>query len=291
LALISASFWLLNLLWFSNLRSSVPARAIFTLVSTWVFLAVFLINAFLVYRGLVRAVALVSYCFRSSSSYLALSVCTSTTILLDLAQMFLELEMAVHVLGNVVVSVLLLVVELLRSGVCSHLVSLPLNVGLDDLESSLPIDDKLRHSFLSCLDSLLVWNLSLILLVHVVFGQVPRSRRSWWRRGRRQRQAPRRCWRRCWRRRAPRCCWRRWRRRRAPRRWGKGGGSVLLVNFVLDTSFTSFVLDHTSECITKYELEVLIERLIGFQRFIPLIDRKESCNDNFLEGLIEKGKH
>ena len=43
--------------------------------------------------------------------------------------------------------------------------------------------------------------------------------------------------------------------------------------------------------VTKYELEVLIERLIGFQRFIPLIERKESCNDNFLEGLIEKGKH
>jgi hypothetical protein len=65
-------------------------------------------------------------------------------------------------LRNVVVSVLLPVVELLRSGACSHLVSLPLNVGLDDLESSIPIDDKLRHNFLSCLDSRLVWNLLLI---------------------------------------------------------------------------------------------------------------------------------
>jgi hypothetical protein len=201
--------------------------------------------------------------------------------------MFLGLEMAVHVLGNVVVSVLLPVVELLRSGVCSHLVRLPLNVGLDDLESSLPIDDKLRHSFLSCPDSLLVWNLSFTLFlgrshVHVgpggdegdgsvkflsvvgegvgdgvllvVVGE------------------------------------------------GDGGDELLVVGakvsaayssstFVLDTSFTSFGLDHTSECITKYELEVLIERLIGFQRFIPLIERKESCNDNFLEGLIEKGKH
>jgi hypothetical protein len=140
-------------------------------VSVWVFLAVFLINSFLVYRGLVRAVVLVYYCSKSSSSYLALSVCTSTTILLDLAQMFLELEMTVHVLGNVVVNVLLLVVELPRSGACSHLVSLPLNVGLDDLESSIPIDDKLRHNFLSCLDSLLVWNLSLIYSFTLFLGR------------------------------------------------------------------------------------------------------------------------
>ena len=118
-----------------------------SLVSTWVSLAVFLINAFLVYRGLVRAVALVSYCSKSGSSYSALSVCTSTTILLDLAQMFLELEMTVHVLRNVVVNVLLPVVGLLRSGTCSHLVSPPLNVGLDDLKSLIPIDDKPRHNF------------------------------------------------------------------------------------------------------------------------------------------------
>ena len=88
---------------------------------------------------------------RSSSSYSALSVCTSTTILLDLARMFLELEMTVHVLRDLVVSALLPVVELLRSGVCSHLVSLPHNVGLDDLDSVVPVvNDKLVHGVLSC---------------------------------------------------------------------------------------------------------------------------------------------
>jgi hypothetical protein len=154
------SEYFLNSLWFSILRSSVlAARMNLPHVSTWVFLAVFLVNSFLVYRGLVRAVALGYYYSKSSSSYSALSVCTSTTILLDLAQIFLELEMTVHVLRDVVVSVLLPVVELLRSGTCSHLVSHPLNVGLDDLESLIPIDDKLRHNFLSCLDSRLVWDL------------------------------------------------------------------------------------------------------------------------------------
>jgi hypothetical protein len=147
------------------------ARIDLSYISTWVFLAVFLINSFLVYRGLVRAVVLDSYRSNSSSSYSALSVCTSTAILLDLAHMFLELEMTVHVLGNVVVSVLLLVVDLLRSGAYSHLVSLPLNVGLGDLESSIPIDDKLRHNYLSCLDSLLVWNLSLIYAFTLFLGR------------------------------------------------------------------------------------------------------------------------
>jgi hypothetical protein len=116
-------------------------------ISTWVFLAVFLVNLFLVYRGLVRAVALGYCCSTSSSSYSALSVRTSTTILLDLAQMFLELEMTVHVLRDVVVSVLLPVVRLLRSGACSHLVSPPFNVCLDDLESLIPIDGKLKTQF------------------------------------------------------------------------------------------------------------------------------------------------
>jgi hypothetical protein len=102
-----------------------------------------------VYRGLVREAALGYCCSTLSSSYSALSVHTSTTILLDLAQMFLELEMTVHVLGNVVVSVLLLIVELLRSVACSHLVSLPLNVGLADLESVVPIvSDELGHVIL-----------------------------------------------------------------------------------------------------------------------------------------------
>jgi hypothetical protein len=53
------------------------------------------------------------------------------------------------------VSVLLPVIELLRFGACSHLVSLPLNVGLDDLENVVPIvDGKLRHNVLFCLGSL-----------------------------------------------------------------------------------------------------------------------------------------
>jgi hypothetical protein len=118
-------------------------------------LAVFLVNSFLVYRGLVRAVALGYYCSKSSSSYSALSVCTSTTILLDLAQMFSELEMTVHVLRSLVVSVLLPVVELLRSGACGHLVSLPHNVCIDDLETVVPaVDDGPRRDVLSCLVSL-----------------------------------------------------------------------------------------------------------------------------------------
>jgi hypothetical protein len=65
-----------------------------------------------------------------------------------------------------------------------------------------------------------------------------------------------------------------------------GGVGRLLVNLVLDTSFTSF-LDRTSECITKYEQEILIERLEGFHRFIPVSDGKEPCNGDFLKSLIE----
>jgi hypothetical protein len=63
--------------------------------------------------------------------------------------------MTVHVLRDVLVSVLLPVVKLLRSGACSHLVSSPLNVDLDDLESLIPIDDKLRHSFCLVLTAVL----------------------------------------------------------------------------------------------------------------------------------------
>jgi hypothetical protein len=97
-------------------------------------------------------VALGYYCSKSRSSYSALSVCTSTTILLDLARMFSELEMTVHVLRSLVVSVLLPVVELLRSGACGHLVSLPHNVCLDDLETVVPaVDDRPRRDVLSCL--------------------------------------------------------------------------------------------------------------------------------------------
>ena len=75
----------------------------------------------------------------------------------------------VHVLGNVVVSVTLPVVELLRSGACCHLVRLPCNVGLDDLESVIPfVNDKLGHNVLSCLGSLHDLGPLVDLLVHVV---------------------------------------------------------------------------------------------------------------------------
>ena len=78
--------------------------------------------------------------------------------------------MTVHLLGNVVVSVLLPVVELLRSGVCSHLVSLPHNAGLDDLDSVAPIvNDKLGHVVLSCLGSLHDLETHVGQLVHVGF--------------------------------------------------------------------------------------------------------------------------
>ena len=96
--------------------------------------------------------------------------------------MFLELEMTVHVLRDVVVNVLLAVVGLLRSGACSHLVSLPHNVGLDDLDSVVPIvDDKLGHSVLSCLGSLHSLELLVDQLVHMGFlGQAPRLHGSCW---------------------------------------------------------------------------------------------------------------
>jgi hypothetical protein len=82
-------------------------------------------------------------------------VCTSTTILLDLARMFLELEMTVHVLRDVIVNVLFAVVGLLSSGACSHLVSPPYNVCLDDLETVVPaVNDRLGRDVLSCLVSL-----------------------------------------------------------------------------------------------------------------------------------------
>jgi hypothetical protein len=140
----------------------------------------------------------------------------------------------VHLLGNVVVSVLLPVVEFLRSGACSHLVILPLNVGLDDLDSVAPIvNDKLGHGVLSCLGSLHSLEPLVDQLVHVGFlGQAPHLHGSCWRQGR-------------WRRRtSPRCRRRRWRWQRAPCLQSLTQASLL-------------VLDHTSECITKYELEIL----------------------------------
>jgi hypothetical protein len=96
---------------------------------------------------------------------------TSTSILLDLARLFLKPMVTVHVLGNVVVSVPLSIVELLKFGTFSHLVSLLLNVVLDDLENVVPnVDGKLGHGVLSCLgglpDSELLGNVH----VHVVIG-------------------------------------------------------------------------------------------------------------------------
>jgi hypothetical protein len=58
---------------------------------------------------------------------------------LDLAQLFLKLVAIALMLGNVVVSIPLSIVELLELGTCSHLVSLLLNVVLDDLENVVPI--------------------------------------------------------------------------------------------------------------------------------------------------------
>ena len=62
----------------------------------------------------------------------------------------------------------------------SHLISLLPNVGLDDLESVVPIvNDKLGRSVLSCLGSLHDLVPLVDLLVHVVLlGQAPRSRGS-----------------------------------------------------------------------------------------------------------------
>ena len=64
------------------------------------------------------------------------------------------------------------VVELLRSGACSHLVSLPHNVCLDDLETVVPaVDDKPRRNVLSCLVSLHGLEPLVDLIVHVVLEQ------------------------------------------------------------------------------------------------------------------------
>jgi hypothetical protein len=190
--------------------------------------------------------------------------------------MFLELEVTVYLLRNVVVSVLLPVVEFLRSSTCSHLVSLPHNVGLDDLETVVPaVDDKPRRNVLSCLGSLHGLEPLVDLLVPVVLlgpahvhvgldgdggdGSVE-----------------------------------------LPVVVGEGvggvelnvlvgedgGDSTFLVIFVLDQA-SLLCLDHTSECITKYELEILIERLEGFRRFIPLNDGEEPCNGDLLGSLIK----
>ena len=42
-----------------------------------------------------------------------------------------------------------------------------------------------------------------------------------------------------------------------------------------------------NKTVTKYELEILIERLEGFRRFIPLNDGEEPCNGDLLESLIK----
>jgi hypothetical protein len=96
---------------------------------------------------------------------------TSTAILLDLARLFLKPMVTMHVLGNVVVSVPLPIVELLKFGACRHLVSLLLNVVLDDLEDVIPIvDEKHGHSVLSVLGVLHDLELLGNLHVHIVIG-------------------------------------------------------------------------------------------------------------------------
>ena len=79
----------------------------------------------------------------------------------------------VHVLGNVVVSVPLPIVKLLKFGAFSHLVSLLFNVVLDDLENVSPIvDGKLGHGVLPCLGGLHDLAPLGSLHVHVVLGNV-----------------------------------------------------------------------------------------------------------------------
>jgi hypothetical protein len=125
----------------------------------------------------------------------------------------------VHVLGNIVVSVLLPVIELLRSGACSHLVSFPLNVGLDDLENVAPIVTVWKLSSISSFTLFFLGKLH----VHMGLGG------------------------------------------------GKGDGGVKLLlvgarvaaavgsSSTLSTTQASLLLlEYASECITKYELEILI---------------------------------
>ena len=58
-------------------------------------------------------------------------------------------------LGNVVVRVPLPIIKLLELSTCSHLVSLLLNVVIDDLENViLIVGGKLGYGVLSCLSSL-----------------------------------------------------------------------------------------------------------------------------------------
>jgi hypothetical protein len=96
---------------------------------------------------------------------------TYTAILLDLAQLFLKLVVTAQIIGNVVVSVPLSIVEILELGTCSHLVSLLLNVVLNDLENVIPIvNGKLGHGVLSCLGGLHGLELLGSLHVHVVLG-------------------------------------------------------------------------------------------------------------------------
>jgi hypothetical protein len=116
---------------------------------------------------------LASCCYTMISSVSALSMHTSAAILLDLARLFLDLMVTVQVSGNVAVSVLLPIVELLEFGTCSHLVSLLLNVVLDDLENVSPIvDGKLGRGSLPCLGGLHDLVLLGRLHVHVVLSNV-----------------------------------------------------------------------------------------------------------------------
>ena len=85
--------------------------------------------------------------------------------------MFLKLMVMVHTLGNVVVSVPLPVVKLLKLGTCNHLVSLLPNVVLDDLENVISVvNSKPRHGVLSCLGGLHDLKLLVNLHANVVLG-------------------------------------------------------------------------------------------------------------------------
>jgi hypothetical protein len=77
----------------------------------------------------------------------------------------------VHTRGNVVVSVPLPVIKLLKLGTCKHLVSLLPNVVLDDLENVISVvNGKPRHGVLSCLGGLHDLEFHVNLHIHVVLG-------------------------------------------------------------------------------------------------------------------------
>ena len=67
-------------------------------------------------------------------------------------------------------------------------------------------------------------------------------------------------------------------------RYIRGNCYIRYIPSQLNNHFHSHFYTHW---ITKYEQEILIERLEGFHRFIPVSDGKEPCNGDFLKSLIE----